>query len=116
MLFCYYVTIHQKEYKIKLSNNNQKIIDTLKKHKLTYLVTPFKKMVELDKLKEIKIHRMEWKHILREIYNEKNTKFELEKLLIPYFNTYEIPYQNKEILDHSKSKERVNKHRKDKNL
>jgi len=98
---------------MKLSKNNQKIIDTLRDKKLVRLIKPFLKMIELEKLKEIVIHKMTWKVIMREIYNEHNTKSDIEKMMISYFVLYNILAPKKKTVDKRESKERVAKHRAD---
>lgn len=99
---------------MKLSKNNQKIVDTLRDKKLIYLIKPFHKMIELENLKEIQIHKMTWKVIMREIYNEENTKLDIEKLMIGYFVHFGVMTPKKKIIDTRESKNRVAKHRADK--
>ena len=98
---------------MKLSKNNQKIVDTLKEKKLIYLIKPFEKMIELEKLKKILIHKMTWKVIMREIYDQDNTKADIEKMMISYFALYGILTVKKKTVDKRVSKDRVAKHRSD---
>jgi len=99
---------------MKLSKNNNKIVTVLKDKKLNYLVKPFLEMVELDKLKKIKIHKMTWSVILREFYDEENTKADIEKLIKGYLVHFGLVVVKKKVSDKRVSKERVSKHRADK--
>jgi hypothetical protein len=99
---------------MELSKNNNKIVTVLKDKKLNYLVKPFLEMVELDKLKKIKIHKMTWSVIMREFYNEENTKSDIEIFIKSYLVNYGILAIKKKIVDKRVSKERVSKHRADK--
>jgi len=99
---------------MKLSRNNEKIVSVLKEKKLNYLVKPFLEMVELNSLKKIKIHKMTWSVIMREFYNEENTKADIEIFLKSYLVNYGILAIKKKVVDKRVSKERVNKHRADK--
>jgi predicted DNA binding CopG/RHH family protein len=101
---------------MKLSKNNQKVIDSLRDKQLTYLIKPFKKMVELDKLGKIKIHKMTWKVIMREVYNKYLTRSELEKVIISHLVSFGVLVVKKKRNDPRKSKERVKKHREDKKV
>ena len=94
-----------------LSKNNQKIVDTLRDKQLTYLVKPFQKMIELDKLGKIKVHKMTWKVIMREVYDKYLTRADLEKLIISYLVNFGIEVAKKKRIDPRKSKERVKSHR-----
>jgi len=96
---------------MKLSKNNQKVVDTLRDKQLTYLVRPFKEMVELDKLGKIKIHKMTWKVIMREVYDKYATRQDLEKFFISYLVNFGILVATKKRIDPRKSKERVKSHR-----
>lgn len=99
---------------MKLSKNNEKIVSVLKEKKLNYLVKPFLEMVELNSLKKIRIHKMTWSVIMREFYNEENTKADIEIFLKSYLVNYGILAIKKKVVDKRVSKERVNKHRADK--
>ena len=97
---------------MKLSKNNLKIIDTLRDKQLNYLIKPFTQMVELDKLGKIKIHKMTWKVIMREIYSDLS-KADLENMIISYLVAYGVMVVKKKRIDKS-SKERVKEFRKSK--
>ena len=99
---------------MKLSKNNQKVIDTLRDKQLTYLIKPFKQMVEWDKLGKIRVHKMTWKVIMREVYNKYLTRADLENLIISYLVNFGIQVQKKIRTDPRKSKERVKSHREQK--
>jgi len=99
---------------MKLSKNNQKIISVLEDKKLNYLIKPFLEMVELSRLKKIKIHKMTWSAIMREFHNKENTKSDIEKFLKSYLVNYGIYAVKKKIIDKRDSKDRVSKHRADK--
>jgi len=77
---------------MELSKNNQKVVNLLRDKQLTYLIKPFKKMIELDQLGKIKIHKMTWKSIMSEVYNEYLTRADLEILIISLslFSTLEF--------------------------
>lgn len=96
---------------MKLSKNNMVVIDALRAKQLTYLIQPFKNMVELDKRGAIRIHKMSWKVIMRDVYNEYQTRADLEKLIISYLVVHGIFVVKKKRIDPRKSKERVKKHR-----
>jgi len=94
-----------------LSKNNQKIVDTLRDKQLTYLIKPFEKMVEFDKLGKIRVHKMTWKVIMREVYDKYLTRADLENLIISYLVNFGIEVAKKKRIDPRKSKERVKSHR-----
>ena len=96
---------------MKLSKNNQKIVDTLRDKQLNYLVKPFLNMVELDKLGKIRVHKMTWKVIMREVYDKYLTRADLENLIISYLVNFGIEVAKKKRIDPRKSKERVKSHR-----
>ena len=96
---------------MKLSKNNQKIVDTLRDKQLNYLVKPFLKMVELDNLGKIRVHKMTWKVIMREVYNKYLIRADLENLIISYLVNFGIEVAKKKRIDPRKSKERVKSHR-----
>lgn len=99
-----------------LSENNKKVIYSLRGKQLTYLIRPFLLMVELDKLGEIKIHKMTWKVIMREVYDEHLTRADLENLIISYLVNFGIMVEKKKRQDARVSKERVKTHRKAKKV
>jgi len=96
---------------MKLSKNNQEVIDVLRDKQLIYLIRPFLQMVELDKLGKIKIHKMTWKVIMREVHDEYLTRADLENLIISYLINFGIAVVKKKRIDPRKSKERVKSHR-----
>jgi len=96
---------------MKLSKGNQKVVDVLRTKQLTYLIKPFREMVELSKLGKIKIHKMTWKVIMRDINNEHIARSELENMFIAYFVNFGIFVVKKRIKDKRVSKERVKSHR-----
>jgi len=96
---------------MKLSKNNQKVVDTLREKQLTYLVKPFLQMVELDKLGKIRIHKMTWKVIMREVHDKYLTRADLENLIISYLVNFGVVVQKKKREDSRVSKERVKNHR-----
>lgn len=96
---------------MKLSKNNQTVVNRLRKENLTYLIIPFLKMVELDRLGKIRVHKMSWKVIMREVYDEGLERFEIENMIISYLVNFGIVVVKKKVVDKRKSKERVAKHR-----
>lgn len=92
------------------------IVDRLRDRQLTFLIKPFKQMVEQDKSGEIKIHKMTWKIILREFYNEHATRNDLSKVLVAYLVNFGIAVVKKKRTDPRSSKERVKSHREHKKV
>ena len=68
-------------------------------------------MVELDKLGKIRVHKMTWKVIMREVYDKYLTRADLENLIISYLVNFGIEVAKKKRIDPRKSKERVKSHR-----
>ena len=96
---------------MKLSKNNQIVVDRLRKENLTYLIIPFNRMVELDKLGKIRVHKMTWKVIMREVYDTDMSRSEIENMIISYLVNFGIAVAKKKVVDKRESKERVAKHR-----
>jgi hypothetical protein len=99
---------------MKLTKNNQKIVDTLRDKQLHYLIKPFLLMVELDKIGKIKVHKMTWKVIMREVYDKYLVRSDLENFIISYLVNFGIAVAKKKRNDPRKSKERVKSHREQK--
>jgi len=101
---------------MKFSKNNQKVVDALRDKQLTYLIKPFSKMVELDKLGKIRVHKTTWKVIMREVCDEYLTRADLDNLIISYLVNFGILVAKKKRIDPRKSKERVKSHREQKKV
>ena len=99
---------------MKLSKNNEKVISALKARKLTYLIKPFKRMVELDQLDIITVHKMTWKVIMRETHSNNISVRDFEQLMLSYLTHFGIITVKKKRKDVRESKERVKSYRKDK--
>jgi len=96
---------------MKLSKNNQKIVDILREKQLTHLIKPFVRMVELDKLGKIKVHKMTWKVIMRDFHDKHATRADLENVIVSYLAHFGIILMRQDKVDPKVSKERVKKFR-----
>ena len=94
-----------------LGKNNLKVIEVLRDKNLSHLVEPFKKMVELDKLGNIKIHKMTWKVIMRDIYNPMSKRLDIENMIVSYLVNFGLAYVPPKKQKSTVSKDRVRKHR-----
>ena len=95
-----------------LSENNKKVIDVLRDKNLIYLIRPFKKMIELEKSGEIKIHKMSWKKIMQTVHQGHKTL--IEKEIRAYVIHYGLIAEKRKREDKRISKERVKTHRENK--
>jgi len=82
---------------MKLSKNHKKIISTLKKNGLDYLISPFLKLVSLSEEKKITIHKLQWSYILDEAYKNGNDKIHFEQVMIDFLDlsNIKVPKSNK---------------------
>ncbi len=101
---------------MKLSENNQFIVDKLREKQLSRYVKPFKKMVELDKLGEIDIRPMTWKKIMTIFRDPFSDRYDLEMCISSYlihFGLVVIPLKKKKVKKRV-ARERVKRHRMEK--
>jgi hypothetical protein len=94
---------------MKLSKNHKKIISTLEKNKLDYLINPFLKLISLNEEKKIIIHKMEWSHILHETYQNGNSKMRFEQVITSFLHLHKIKFAKP-------NKERIKEYRRRKKL
>lgn len=93
------------------------IIELLRDKNLTYLIDPFRRMVELNKLNKINIHLMTWKVIMRYVHNIRENggnRKDLEKFIVSYLVLYGIlfiPARKVKKVKSTVGKDRVKKHR-----
>lgn len=99
-----------------LSNkNNDKVIEVLRTLQLTYLINPFNTLVSLEQNQKIKIHKMTWKVIMRDIHGYEDLgRKHVEQTLLSYFLHFGIIVMKSPKVDKRVSKERVKRHREQK--
>ena len=94
-----------------LNSNNRKIIETLRDKNLNFLVKPFKDLIQLEQDHKIKIHKMSWKVIMRNIHS--GSRSEIRETLTSYLDDFAVSYKLPNVVN-VPSKDRVKKHRSEK--